>query len=252
MNYLEVIADVCHSLLRDFPEVSEYRDYLDSRLNKESQEKFKIGYFPQAIHLNLLINEVSEDILLKEELIRKWQFTDSLYPTIVNKPFFEDHPLVFPYRDAYGNIVGFIGRTLLSDEDRKKNHVYKYKNTDFKKGQCLFGLYEGKQSILENDAVYIVEGQFDVIKAHEVGFTNIVAIGNSHITPYQFAVLCRYTKNINLLLDNDVAGDNGRKSAKDKFGKFANIKDWFVPDPYKDLDECIKENQTRPILRIKK
>jgi hypothetical protein len=53
-------------------------------------------------------------------------------------------------------------------------------------------------------------------------------------------------------LDNDEPGDRGRKFIKDKFGKLANIKDFYIPEPYKDLDECIKENPVRPILRIKK
>jgi tRNA A58 N-methylase Trm61 len=45
--------------------------------------------------------------------------------------------------------------------------VEKYKNTVFKKGQHLFGLYESKSGIIQKDFVYVVEGQFDVIKANE-------------------------------------------------------------------------------------
>lgn len=252
MKLLEDIADSCHFLLNNFPEAKEYRNYLDSRLNEESQKKFKIGYFPDSNYIDILIREFGEEALTKLELIRKWNFTDSLGYSQKNKSFFEDHPLIFPYRNACGEIVGFIGRTLLPEEERKQKKLIKYKNTDFKKGNCLFGLYEAKSSILEDDCVYIVEGQFDVIKAHEVGFKNVVALGNSIMTPFQFALICRYTKNINLLLDNDQAGDKGRKIVKDKYAKLANIRDFFVPEPYKDLDEYIKENPGRPILRIKK
>lgn len=252
MKVLEVIADSCHYLLNNFPEAKEYRNYLDARLNKDSQSNFKVGYFPDANYIDILIREVGEETLLKLGLIRKWNFSDSLGYSQKNKPFFEDHPLVFPYRNACGEIVGFIGRTLLSEEDRKAAKLIKYKNTDFKKGNCLFGLFEAKQAILEEDCVYIVEGQFDVIKAHEVGFKNVVALGNSQVTPFQIALICRYTKNINLLLDNDEPGNKGRKLAKEKFGRLANIKDFYIPEPFKDLDECIKENPVRPILRIKK
>lgn len=252
MKNFEKIADTCHYLLNNFPGASPFRDYIDARLTKESQAAFKIGYFPGSNFIDILSREVGEETLLDLELLYKYEITDSLFPRKMTFCYFEHHPLVIPYRDTQGEIIAFIGRTLLDDDKRKELKLIKYKNTVFKKGNYLFGLYEAKQSILENDCVYVVEGQFDVIKAHEVGFTNVVALGNSNMTPYQFALLCRYTKNINLLLDNDEAGEKGRKICKSKFGSFANIRDWFVPDPYKDLDECIKENQTRPILRIKK
>jgi len=252
MKHFEKIAETCHYLLRDFPAANEFRNYIDSRINKESQSKFKFGYFPGSNYIDILSREVGEETLLDLELIYKYNITDSLFPRQVIFCYFEHHPLIMPYRDAQGEIIGFIGRSLLEEDKRKELKIIKYKNTGFKKGNTLFGLFEAKQSILENDSVYVVEGQFDTIKAHEVGFTNVVALGNSHMTPYQFALLCRYTKNINLLLDNDDAGEKGRKAAKEKYGRFANIRDWYVPDPYKDLDECIKENQTRPILRIKK
>lgn len=252
MKSFEAIADICHNLLNEFPAAKEFRNYIDSRLSKENQKKFKIGYFPQSQYIDLLIREIGEETLIEAELIRKWEFTDSLCHTAINKPFFEDHPLIFPYRDAYGNIVGFIGRSLLPEAVRKEAKIIKYKNTDFKKGQSLFGLYEAKESILEQDSVYVVEGQFDVAKGHEVGFTNLVGLGNSQMTPYQFSILCRYTKNINLLLDNDEAGERGRKGVKNKFGSLATIRDWWIPDPYKDLDEYIQENKSRPALRIKK
>jgi len=252
MKYLEIIADNCHFLLNNFPGAKEYRNYLDARLSKDSQKNFNVGYFPSSNYIDILIREVGEDVLLKLDLIQKWQYTDSFGYSQINKPFFEDHPLIIPYRNTYGEIIGLIGRTLLSEDKRKELKLIKYKNTVFKKGNCLYGLFEAKQSILEEDCVYIVEGQFDVIKAHEVGFKNVVALGNSQMTAYQLSLICRYTKNINLLLDNDEPGDRGRKFIKDKFGKLANIKDFYIPEPYKDLDECIKENPVRPILRIKK
>ncbi len=252
MNQLDIITDNCHFLLQNYPDAKQFREYLKARLSDESVKSFKIGYFPDANHIDILLREVDEETLLKLELLKKFNVTDSLCPRQVTKPFFEDHPIIIPYRDAYGNVVGFIGRTLLSEEDRKSRNLIKYKNTDFKKGNHLFGLYESKQAILDCDCVYIVEGQFDVIKAHEIGFKNVVALGNSQMTPYQFALICRYTKNINLLLDNDHAGEKGRKFIKQKFSTLARIKDFWIPEPYKDLDECITQNPVMPVFRIKK
>lgn len=252
MKHLEAITNGCNYLLKNFPGAKDYKEYLDSRITSESQDQFKFGYLPGARYMKVLIREVGEDPLLEIPLFYKKEVADSLFPrTELNCPF-ENHPLIITYRDVYGNVVGFIGRTLLSEEVRKPKKIPKYRNTDFKKGHHLYGLFEAKEAILAEDCVYIVEGQFDVIKAHEVGFKNVVAISNSQMTAFQFALICRYTKNINMLLDNDQAGDKGRKLVRDKFGKLANIRDFYIPEPYKDLDECIKENQTRPVLRIKK
>jgi DNA primase len=150
------------------------------------------------------------------------------------------HNLIIPYRNLYGDILGFVGRTNSTLEDQKKLKISKYKNTIFKKSNYLFGLYEARQSILDNDSVYIVEGQFDVIKAREHGITNIVAVGNSNITPYQMSLVLRYTKNIYLLFDNDEAGNLGRESSISKYGKYVDFMNLYIPEPYKDIDEYLK------------
>jgi DNA primase len=148
-----------------------------------------------------------------------------------------------PFRNIYGKIVAMVGRNLLTDQERKDKKISKYKNTaestEFKKGHLLFGLYENKQHILDQNCVYVVEGQFDVIKAAEIGFRNVVALGTSNMTAYQFSVISRYTNNIFLLLDNDVSGEKGRKKIIENFGNFANIRNFYIPDEFKDIDEYI-------------
>lgn len=156
--------------------------------------------------------------------------------------YFEDYPLIMPFKDAYGNVVGIVGRSLLPDDIRQEQNISKYKNTVFKKGNYLFGLFENKSSILAKQSVFVVEGQFDIIKAYEKGFTNIIALGNSNMTAYQLSVILRYTDNIFLLLDNDDAGIKGREKIMSKFKKFANIRNFYLPIGYKDIDEFLSEN----------
>jgi DNA primase len=144
-----------------------------------------------------------------------------------------------PFRDPYGRVAGLVGRTILSEKEQQEKKVSKYKNTKFEKGSLLFGLYENKQHILNRNFVYIVEGQIDVIKASEIGLRNIVALGNSSLTSYQFSVISRYSNNLFLLLDNDEAGQKGRKQIISKFGHMANIRNFYIPDDYKDIDEYI-------------
>lgn len=237
---LDKIAESCRFLLNNYPEAQSIKSYLDTRLNDKSQEAFRFGYFPGVQNMSVLTDLVGEDVLKAEKLLFTRDIEDSLFPRKVPTCYFEDHPLILPVRDQYGKTVGLIGRTFLSEDEWKARGIRsKYKNTEFKKGNFVFGLYENKQHILEQDAVIIVEGQFDVIKASEIGKRNIVAIGGSSLSLYQFSLISRYSNNIFLLLDNDSSGQKGRKQIVNKFGNFANIRNLYLPDVYKDIDEYI-------------
>lgn len=236
------IIESCQFLLHNYPEAQDCKSYLDFRLSVDSQNKFQFGYFPNLNNLKVLTSLIGEDTLKDTKIFYSKEIEDSLYPRTVSFSYFDDYPLVMPFKDTYGNIVAIIGRSLLSDTDRKAKNISKYKNTVFSKGNYLFGLYENKQSIIDNNIVYVVEGQFDVIKANEKGLKNIIGLGSSNMTAYQFSVISRYTNNVILLLDNDEAGEKGRKRIIDKFGKFANIQNFYLPDGYKDIDEFLSSN----------
>jgi DNA primase catalytic core len=244
---LDKIVESCRFLLNHYPDAQPSKSYLDSRLKVSSQEAFGFGYFPGVENMSVLADLVGEESLRKEKLLFTRDIEDSLFPRKVQSSYFEDHPLVMPFRDTYGKAVGLVGRSLLNDEERSKTKLSKYKNTSessaFKKGNLLFGLYENKQHILDRGFVYIVEGQFDVIKAYEIGLRNIVALGNSSMTSYQFSVISRYSNNIFLLLDNDEAGQKGRKQIISKFGRLAHIRNFYLPDDFKDIDEYITKGE---------
>lgn len=256
---LDKIVESCRFLLKDFPEAQACRDYIDSRISRESQELFRFGWFPDTQNLSVLLELVNESDLSigdNKKLIWSSSVEDAMGIRNILKSYFKDNPLIFPYRNAYGKVVALVGRSLLSKEDMdsenetrvKDKKITKYKNTPeseyFKKGNLLFGLYENKQHILDQNCVYVVEGQFDVIKAVEKGLRNIIALGTSSMTPYQFSVISRYTNNIILLLDNDEAGEKGRKLINSKFGKYANIQNFYIPESYKDIDEYLTHNGT--------
>ena len=251
MNEFDNIVSSCRYLLNNSPDAEECLVYLDNRLSKEVQEQFSFGYFPGANNIGLLTNTIDDNILKNLGLMYTKEIRDSHSPRSINFYFFENHPLVLPYRDVYGNIVALVGRTLLTDEERETTSISKYKNTHFTKGHHVFGLYEAKEHILKSGFVYVVEGQFDVIKAFERGLKNIVALGNSNMTSYQLSLICRYTKNIVLLLDNDDAGEIGRKRAIMKYNSLANITaDMYLPMGYKDIDEYLKSHDVESMSLI--
>lgn len=237
MSNFDDVISCCRDLLINFPEAKEISSYADGRLSKAGQEKFSFGYFPTNKNLQTLISVVGEDKLGELELI---------YPKLSEHrerhSSMENHNLIMPYRDVYGNIIAIVGRTILDDDQRKSIDIPKYKNTAFKKGNHLFGLYESKDSIISNNLIFVVEGQFDCISAHDKGLTNIVALGSSSMTFDQFALILRYTNNIVLLLDNDEAGRLGTERILKLYSKHANIKRAGLPKGYKDICEYLSDN----------
>lgn len=242
MSYQELITS-CKYLLHNFPECENYLDYLSKRLSPESIQNFDFGYFPSGHQMSYFSSLINLDFLKEKKLLFSKNVDDYKGHSMVYFSFFDQHPLILPYRDTYGNIVALVGRTILSESERAGLKISKYKNTEFKKRNYLFGLYEAKKSILEKGFAYIVEGQFDVIKAFEKGVTNIVAVGNSNMSPYQFSLIYRYTNNLYLLLDNDEAGEKGREKIISSYSKYANIKNVYLPIGYKDIDEYLSENK---------
>jgi DNA primase len=230
---LSKIVTLCKELLDQSPLAYNCKEYLDSRLDKETQDKFQFGYFPAFKDIKLISSIVSEEELIDNNLIYKFG--------AYQKCFFENHNLIMPYKDAYGNIVALVGRTLYTDEERKERNIAKYKNSSFKKELYLFNLNEAIEHIKENGFVYVVEGQFDAIKAYESGLKNVVALGNSNMTGYQLALILRYTNNIHLLLDNDEAGIKGAEKIIKDYSQYANIVSLRLPKGYKDLDDCLKQ-----------
>lgn len=236
------IIEASTFFLENFPAAQETNAYLSTRLSADSKNIFQFGYFPNSENLAALISLIGEDVLLSMNLLYYKQIHDALNPRQVPVSYFENYPLILPFKDSYGKIVAIVGRSILSEEERKAKNISKYKNTIFQKGNFLFGLYENKKSIIENNLVYLVEGQFDVIKAREHGLTNFVALGSSSMTMNQFSLILRYTNNIILLLDNDEAGEKGRLQIMSKFSNYANIQNFYLPPAFKDIDELLSND----------
>jgi DNA primase catalytic core len=248
MSTLNDIVSCCRELLLNFPEAKEVAEYADQRLSKEGQAKFSFGYFPDNVNLSVLETLVGEDKLSKSDLIYDRILSDGVSNRRIRHSSLENHNLIMPYRDVYGNVIALVGRTVLGDEERQTLNIPKYKNTSFDKGSHLFGLYEAKESIIRNNTVYVVEGQFDCITAHDKGMTNVVALGSSNMTFEQFALLTRYTNNLFILLDNDLAGRQGTERILKFYSKYANIHRSILPKGYKDIDEFLATNDVESLI----
>ncbi|MBP9691123.1 DNA primase [Candidatus Woesebacteria bacterium] len=120
------------------------------------------------------------------------------------------HRLMFPLKDAKGNVVGFSGR-LLDKESKEAKYVNTPETEIYHKRENLFGIHLTKDEIRKAENVYVVEGEFDMITPFQHGVSNIVAIKGAAFTDEQLAVLKRYTKRLTLALDMDEAGVEAMK-----------------------------------------
>lgn len=239
----KIIIKACVDLLNDCSLSFNHKKYIDSRLSAFSQDTFEFGYFPVATDLHVLIDLIGQDILIDTKLIKKLYIDNSnMSNQQCFNSFFESHNLVMPYYNHYGKIIGMVGRTLLSDNERKENKIAKYKNTIFQKGKHLFNFEKAKSDIIKENCVYITEGQIDAIRIYEGNIKNVIALGSTSMSSYQLSIINRYCDKIYLLLDNDEAGESGVKKIKENFNQHIKIKNISLPEGYKDVDEFISQN----------
>ncbi len=113
--------------------------------------------------------------------------------------------LMIPVRDELGRMTGFQARAL------KPDALPKFMNSPttalFDKGRTVFGLHLARKTLREINEAIVVEGNLDVIAAHQAGFSNVVSSQGTALTEHQLRLIKKHAKRILLALDADEAGD---------------------------------------------
>jgi len=127
--------------------------------------------------------------------------------------------IIFPLKDVRGRILGFAGRIIVKS-DKEAKYLNSPETEIYKKGDQVFGLNLAKESIRREGRVFIFEGYFDQIRAHQAGIKNTIATCGTALTPKQVSLLKNYAKNVVLVFDSDQAGqaaaDKGYKALADQ------------------------------------
>ncbi len=170
-------------------------------LKDETIRAWQLGYAPDAWRALLealtgegfTIQELHEAGLIKEADGKQGTYYDRFRKR-----------LLFPICDASGRVVAFTGRALAADE------LAKYLNSPetelYRKSEILFGMSVAKEAIRARGFTMLVEGQIDVLHAHQAGFTNAVALSGTALSERHLSVMKRYSENLMLVLDADPAG----------------------------------------------
>ncbi|HQQ02021.1 MAG TPA: DNA primase [Bacteroidales bacterium] len=162
-------------------------------------QKFQLGYSPMqkdALYLYALSKGFKPEQLDKAGLIIKHgnEYIDRFFNRVI-----------FPIHNQSGRIIGFGGRILTNDKS-----LPKYINTPeteiYHKSNVLYGFYQARKSIADLNNCYLVEGYTDVISLNQIGISNVVASAGTSLTSGQIHHIKRYTPNITILYDGDLAG----------------------------------------------
>ena len=126
---------------------------------------------------------------------------------ITEKDIFDRYTgrVMFPIHNISGKVIGFGGRILTSDKKLAK-YINSPQTDIYDKSKTLYGLFQAKKTIIQDDNCYLVEGYTDVISMHQSGIENVVASSGTSLTVEQIKLIHRFTKNITILYDGDVAG----------------------------------------------
>lgn len=192
-----------HYILVSHPLGKKSLEYLKSRgINDSSIEQFGIGYAPNSW-------ESLNKFLLKRGFGTKEIIESGL--GVPSKSGSYDRfrgRITFPLIDGKDKLRGFSGRVLTPQEP-------KYINTPqtqiFDKSNFLFGINLAKGDIRGKKEAILVEGEMDVILSHQAGFRNVVASKGTALTEGQIELIKKYTENITLAFDMDLAGDSASR-----------------------------------------
>ncbi|MFA6410727.1 MAG: DNA primase [Candidatus Buchananbacteria bacterium] len=248
LDLCELAAYFWHKTLLESHQGQKARDYLRKRqINERTIIDFKIGYALDSWdHLIDFLKGrgfSDQEIFLAGLSVKKERGQD-FYDR------FRDR-LMFPINDLHGNPIGFSGRTLKTEEIGGK-YINTPQTLIYNKSLVIFNLDRAKAEIKKENQVIVVEGQMDVVSAVQAGTGNVIATSGTAFTPDQIKILKRYSNNLAICFDMDLAGESAAKRGIDlALNEEMNVKVITLPVG-KDPDECIKANPSLWFEAIKK
>ena len=201
---------------------------LQRQVSEETARRFQLGYAPAG-------RGFAEYLRAKKRSLADAQAAGLMRRD--GSDFFAER-LVIPIRDERSQPLAFTARTVRQDEQRK--YINSPETPAYVKGRVIFGLDLARDEITRRGHAVLMEGQFDVITAHQFGVGNAVASSGTALTEDQVRLLKRFTDELLLVFDADRAG----RAAADKASKLAAFHDMRVrvagiPDG-KDPDEFLR------------
>lgn len=204
-------------------------------------EKFQLGFSPTQ--RDALLNEAQRSGYQLEHLIKAGLVAEKdnyRYDKFAGR-------VMFPILSISGQVIAFGGRTLRTDKS-----VAKYLNSPeseiYHKSNVLYGLFQAKKAIEQQDKCFMTEGYTDVISMHQVGIENVVASSGTSLTINQIRLINRFTNNLTVLYDGDMAGIKAALRGIDLIlEQGMNVRVLLLPDG-EDPDSFSKKHSASEVL----
>ena len=207
-------------------------------------ERFQLGYSPSKWEA---FTEYARQNGYQPEFLEKVGFSIKRQ----NGEYYDRYHgrVMFPIHNLTGKVIGFGGRILQSDPEKK---LAKYQNSPeseiYQKKETLYGIYFAKSAIVNKDECILVEGYFDVLRMHQLGIENVVASSGTSLTIEQIRLVKRYTRNITMLYDGDAAGLHAALRGTDMIlAEGMNVRVVVLP-PEHDPDSFGKDYPTDEVV----
>jgi DNA primase len=189
------------------------------------------------------------------EIARQFQLIRPSTKTSGDYDFFRER-LLFPLIDLRGRVCGFGGRILPSADKASADYKQpKYLNSPetelFHKSKFLYGLYQAKRAIREEETAILVEGYFDTVAMHQAGFENVVAPCGTSLTDDHLKILTRLAKRIIVFFDQDAAGINATVKSMEMGLKNGTLLYGIHYESKLDPDEFLLEDPVGHLAKLK-
>lgn len=244
-DILTLSAQFYHNVLTRLPASKAAMDYVTERgLTAQTIEIWQIGFVPDQWDLltqYLLKKGHSLDDIVEAGLTIKKDTANAR----TGKGFYDRFRgrIMFPIWDEHDYVVGFTGRVLVETEKSGGKYVNTPQTIVFDKSRVLFGLNKAKATIRTTKVMLLMEGQMDVIAAHQAGYTNAIASSGTALTAEQIQLMKRYGDTILFAFDSDAAGLKAAKRGIDlAIEAGMQVKVIQIPQGKgKDPDDCIRQ-----------
>jgi DNA primase len=208
-------------------------------------KKFEVGYSFEkrdAFTKRALDDGYKKDFLVKTGL--SIEHEDHLFDRFSGR-------VMFPIHSLSGQVLGFGGRVLKTDAKTAK-YLNSPESEIYHKSRILYGIFQARKAVTQEDKVYLVEGYTDVMSLHEVNIENVVASSGTSLTQEQVRLIKRFTPNITILYDGDAAGIKASIRGIDiVLEEGMNVKIVLLPDG-EDPDSYSKKVSNEEFLKYLK
>ncbi len=190
-------------MLNHTEEGHEAKRYLTDRgLSDQVIQFFDLGYAPKQRDA-LYQTFISQGHLLSD-------LTDVALVHPGDPPFdFYRQRIMFPLHDVHGQVLGFSGRTIQSNQQAK--YINSPTTITFEKHQVLYNFHRAQKAIKASKRVVVFEGFMDVIAAYQAGVEEGVAIMGTALTPQHLKAIQPLAQDVVLCLDSDRAGQEATR-----------------------------------------